>query len=518
MQHTMNRLYDAKTAKRYLDALDSTGSRLWHAAIIKDRSVLSPAAGLSADNLIKWLAGKPQGNVYVRPNPAAGGHADEHTTDIAAVWVDVDAKSYLPQGVQWDSADEDVIAAAMDQAHAASKRAHQGSESEVVEGWPLGSIIVASGRGFHVYWLVHGCPVDRFKEVQHALAARFGSDRSVCNPSRLMRLPGTWNHKDAEPVQAVLRICKPERQYEIDDLLERLGVDLDTHRDTPAEGELVDDPFIGKADTPQQRVELRSALDVLDPDMARADWLKVCASIIAHDWPDAVKIAHEWSARSSLYDEKARRDINGLKAEGGLTPSTVYYMAREAGWRAPVDCPDGASDDGMACRFISWLDNCTMFARGQWLVWSGHHWEPNQNAALLLLKKFAIEYQAEAASDYGTALRNGEDGKNEKRILIAATKLLDTRRQADVMKAASAMLYTDGSTLDADPWLLCVPNGAVDLRTGALLAPTAHATSREWRARLTIRARRVRAFSSSLRKCFLMTPNAITSNAISGTA
>jgi hypothetical protein len=62
------------------------------------------------------------------------------------------------------------------------------------------------GKG-HGYFLVNDCPLDKFKERQHALAARFNGDRAVCDLSRVMRLPGFFHLKNAVPFQT--RLIKP---------------------------------------------------------------------------------------------------------------------------------------------------------------------------------------------------------------------------------------------------------------------------------------------------------------------
>jgi len=62
------------------------------------------------------------------------------------------------------------------------------------------------GKG-HGYFLVNDCPLDKFKERQHALAARFNGDRAVCDLPRVMRLPGFFHLKNAVPFQT--RLIKP---------------------------------------------------------------------------------------------------------------------------------------------------------------------------------------------------------------------------------------------------------------------------------------------------------------------
>lgn len=58
--------------------------------------------------------------------------------------------------------------------------------------WPVApSMLVHSGHGDHAYWLVDGRVKD-FKAQQSALAAAMATDPSICNPSRVMRVPGFW--------------------------------------------------------------------------------------------------------------------------------------------------------------------------------------------------------------------------------------------------------------------------------------------------------------------------------------
>lgn len=65
-------------------------------------------------------------------------------------------------------------------------------------------LVESSPKKWHGYWRVDDCPLDKFKERQHALADRFKGDRSVCDLPRVMRLPGFWHHKTAIPFQTRL--------------------------------------------------------------------------------------------------------------------------------------------------------------------------------------------------------------------------------------------------------------------------------------------------------------------------
>lgn len=59
-------------------------------------------------------------------------------------------------------------------------------------------VVVQSSQGnIHAYWLVDGLAPGEFKPMQQAIAQRFGSDPSVCDLPRVMRLPGFLHQKRA---------------------------------------------------------------------------------------------------------------------------------------------------------------------------------------------------------------------------------------------------------------------------------------------------------------------------------
>jgi hypothetical protein len=86
------------------------------------------------------------------------------------------------------------------------------------------SAIVHSGGGLHVYWLLREpmtlpaeAPVA--KGLLRRLALVIGGDLTAAEPARILRVPGTWNHKpdypDRPPVH--LEACDPTRRYNPDD-------------------------------------------------------------------------------------------------------------------------------------------------------------------------------------------------------------------------------------------------------------------------------------------------------------
>lgn len=100
------------------------------------------------------------------------------------------------------------------------------------------SIVVASSensRNRHYYWLLaEGQSIDKWSDIQRHLALFYGTDKSMVNLDRVMRLPGTWNmhgpcpdescakckkRRRAAPERVTLLEAHPERKYTYEQLL-----------------------------------------------------------------------------------------------------------------------------------------------------------------------------------------------------------------------------------------------------------------------------------------------------------
>jgi putative DNA primase/helicase len=102
--------------------------------------------------------------------------------------------------------------------------------------------------------------------------------------------------------------------------------------------------------------------------------------------------------------------------------------------------------------------------RQRWLLWQGHRWMPDADAAVTRLAlTFARVWQRDAL-----------DLPNDQRE--AATKFAFRLERRDglnnLLGLAKALkpIADSGGSWDTDPWLLGVPNGVVNLRTGTLRA------------------------------------------------
>lgn len=381
-----------------------------------------------------------------------GGQRNAEIQKCRAIFLDLDAKEF---------SDAAACAEAMRLAHEGRRTINE----PIPSGWPHASIVVRSGGGgYHLYWLVDEFPIDLFTSAQKAVAARFGGDLSVCDLSRVMRLPGSVHFK-CEPVAVQLALCRPERRYKFDDLLQRLGVTIPVSPPRTSAAGVADDPgtdpVLSHLHKQFQYLKRGGRCD------GNAPVDVICPNRRAHSDPDGVT--------STVYMPQGfNEQPRGFKCSHGHCGAvSLRDFLVSIGYEQ--DCPPSDSDDGQACRFVNWLDGRAMHARSQWHVLSGAHWRPDRNAVVLLLKQFAKKFEAEAATSYVEAVKSGDERatKTAARTLRAASALLNTRKQGDVLKAASAMLERDAIALDTHHDLLCVPNGIVDLQTGALLPPSA---------------------------------------------
>lgn len=78
---------------------------------------------------------------------------------------------------------------------------------------PAPSLVVRSKRGHHVYWrLASEARTADFREAQKAIAHHLGTDTTVCDLPRVMRLPGFFHLKDSsDPFMVRLVLAEPSR-------------------------------------------------------------------------------------------------------------------------------------------------------------------------------------------------------------------------------------------------------------------------------------------------------------------
>lgn len=145
--------------------------------------------------------------------------SDHHITHFLAFPIDIDAKRIAG------------ISASQEELETACNEAKK--ISEVFEGLEIPLLKALSGNGYHILSLIEPFEnttenAERFKQLGDRVAAHFGTDLSIYNPSRIWKLYGTitrkGDHTEERPHrQAQIRLFDEIQRIAFDDLEERLN-------------------------------------------------------------------------------------------------------------------------------------------------------------------------------------------------------------------------------------------------------------------------------------------------------
>lgn len=147
-----------------------------------------------------------------------------------------------------------------------------------------------------------------------------------------------------------------------------------------------------------------------------------------------------------------------------------------------LEAPDGhpLSDVGNARRLIEHHGHDLKFipAWGKWLTWDGRRWHPDETGEVERRAKDTIQALREMAQDYRALAARFDAGTDDHKYNMGvAKKLGDHATTSEGRARITAMIELAKSepgvslspdALDADPWLLNVQNGTINLRTGEL--------------------------------------------------
>ena len=87
------------------------------------------------------------------------------------------------------------------------------------------AIIESSHRRWHWYWFIDGAPLATFGAVQSAIAERFGSDSSMKDLPRVLRLPGFLHQKHESFLTHIVELRDAPR-YKHTDFVQVFGIDV----------------------------------------------------------------------------------------------------------------------------------------------------------------------------------------------------------------------------------------------------------------------------------------------------
>ena len=202
---TPNHPISTESSHSFISSLFQDGDNIEFRALREHRDqhkvhTLYRQAPIAADDdsLVEWLTAhnSPGWSLYIGPNPRRSGRG----SGAAGASNDGDVILARSLFVDFDDADP--------------KQAVRRIEAA---GLPEPTLLISSGRatGTHAYWIFEQpvADLDLWRRLQTAMIRAVNSDKAIKNPSRIMRLPGSDNHKRGAPCR-ILKTSKVFTDWE----------------------------------------------------------------------------------------------------------------------------------------------------------------------------------------------------------------------------------------------------------------------------------------------------------------
>jgi putative DNA primase/helicase len=192
-----------------------------------------------------------------------------------------------------------------------------------------------------------------------------------------------------------------------------------------------------------------------DADTVREDWRRMRPPF-AVGWPYVLDMARRHGFRDADMEFPVEDEANAARPDDDEPNRPLQFSDHDLAEQAKAAL-------GQRVRIVPAWDDAP-------LVWDGYRWERDETRRCEALLVPVLRQQADLA------LRQGGNAAEERRAAATAKGILhaSTIGRVLTMLRADPALTLHPSQLDADPWLLNTPKGAVDLRTGALLPPDAN--------------------------------------------
>lgn len=303
------------------------------------------------------------------------------------------------------------------------------------------NLVIQTSKGrFHAYFRVDDCTVNEFKQSQIALAKRFESDESVCDPSRCLRIAGSvnFNHQPNE----IARIVYPVESKCNNGVSEfsQFCTDMSLKLDVPAR-------LSASGHNP---VVLLAKIDADD----RKTWRNIGAALHS-EFPDNFgrKLWDDWSRKSPKFDKKVQDKTWGaFNADGGITFGTLVHLAGPADSIDPL-IPSPSERDfadaiaAVAQGKLGYDPKTRIWWRFKDIVWEG---SKSEHEPLIFVRAWTDEL----------SLKTNGDPKVRKLQKVGVMSAAIRQLQLD------GRMHVDETKFDQNPHLLGMANGVVDLANG----------------------------------------------------
>lgn len=340
------------------------------------------------------------------------------------------------------------------------------------DSWVLTpSIIVqTSTDGHHAYWLLDDdMPLDKFTLVQKSIATVYGSDSSVHDLPRVMRVPG-FLHQKREPFLTHLKECNPDLRYSSKELfsahppivanISSNGSYESTHKWT-AEGILTKSLQNGDPIQGRNRFGLEVACQMRDNGISQQE----CERVLLQSYQSQYENAGDHPYTQDEVRASVSQAYSRVPRDAWKSPSTNghYTLPQNEATRGEFES-DTCTDLGNRDRFVrQHRDKFRFNPKLGWLMWNNKYWKLDntgqvKEAAILTVRSIYRE-----AADCGD--------KELRKKLANHAKASESRLRVNNMVAfaetvPSMIIHTE--ELDLKPWLFNVANGTLNLKTRKL--------------------------------------------------
>ena len=361
-----------------------------------------------------------------------------------------------------------VVLVDLDHGDIAAKRAHLvrhlGEPSLEVE---LGGITAQGQVKRHLYWRLtepaEGDGLATLCRLRHAVAVKVGGDPSFRSAHQPIRIAGSVYLKSGEP-RLVRIVASRSFEYELAELAEAVlamppleqagGSEFDFNDASAGRGPM-DEVF--RQAVREGGVDGVTRFDALSRVIGY--WIRRCREdhvTPAEAWSDIVayneaRIDPPWPLER-LRAEAERLWRKDAERNGGGAPAGPAAGSGD-GEDGPL--PPGYTEDALALEFTRHHAEDWRYVAlwGQWLLWTGTHWQHETTLKAYHLARLVCRDAAATCPRPQVAAKISSAGT------VAAVERL---ARADRRHAATSDEW------DQDLWALNTPGGVIDLRTGAL--------------------------------------------------
>lgn len=456
-----------------------------HTAVMDPADAVAAAAQLPADANCYFGVNPVKGPA--RKNAGRGKEAD--VTRLAALFCELDVKPGAFPSLDIAKA---VIA-----------------ELSIILG-TRPSALVYSGGGVHAHWPVSdgddtaaAKPIlRRWGRLVALVADKFGANvDNVYDLPRMLRIPGSNNNKIPGQPRAVTAEEAPGGPLELAEIAERLDemgifeipedtADSDTEIAPPGEWKWAERtcPYVAKmiggyrTDSPKrgrnpwllsQRVRLACAhrlgciteADYQAADTALRDRFAELVADPQHGDVRAVKrMEHADTQRCAIRKAAAKTDEQARAELGGHTHTTGGHTHTTGGDNGGTDSADDVKHSGqlgMAKKLAARNAHQFRYVAGVgWHEWDGRRWAPDERGGIERAVHNLIAHERREAAKI-----TDEEAKDKRFKEI--TRYESATAIAGIVKIAQTLhpLAVHVSDVDADPYLINLANGTLDLRT-----------------------------------------------------